>query len=586
MKQPVFRIKQLTGSKGMKQNPQIDRQTGFPSIDRPWLKYYSEEAIHSVLPETTMFQYIWERNKDNLSDIALIYFGRKISYKEFFDQVRKVADALFSYGIRAGDIVSIMSIHTPETIYTLYALNYIGAIANMVYLTLPEKEILDSLTKTDSKLLICLDMVVDRVSTINGLPCPVVVLNIDSSMPFPVKVGYRIKTKKTSHRFLTWEKFLYAATENAIQHNDADDPAIIVYTTGTTGEPKGVVLNSIAMNAVSDQLTKTDRNYKRQETFLHQMPVFVAFGLGMLHHGLSVGICLILGLANDVESASKLFSKYKPQRFVSGPPVLDGIMKYTKGSLKHFIEFTGGGEAISPDKEDEFNAFLKKHKSPTQYMPGYGMSEFASVATMNMKAAYKKGSVGIPLVHICVKVVDTETGNELKYGEIGELCFNAPNSLTCYYKNPDATNKAIEMDSNNNKWIHTEDLGYVDEDGFVFIVGRLKRVYVTRDMDGFIVKIYPQRIEDVINSNSMVQNSAVIVRKDNDRFNVPIAFVTVKDDESKSTSQVIEGLNALAIQELPEYDRPEKFIILRSMPITQSGKIDYQALEKMIDLQS
>ena len=551
--------------------------TGYPSIDKPWLKYYSEEAINTPLPECTMYEYIWENNKDYLSDIALRYYGTKISYGKLFENIKKAANAFYSMGVRDGDVVTIMSMHTPETVYAIYALSFIGATANMAYMTLTEKEILATLKNTESKLFLVLDAALDKVDTLKGkISIPVVVMSITESMPFCMNIAYRMKTKAAKHNFIAWKDFLsQRAIEAAISSNHAA-PVVIVYTSGTTGEPKGVVLSSDNLNAVPAQLLKTDRNYQRQETFLHTIPIFVAFGIGMLHHGISTGICMILGIVTGFESMGKLFSKVKPQRFVSGPPVLDCIMKYTKGSLNHFIDFTGGGEAIAPEKEEEFNRWLSDHHAKTRYFAGYGMSEFASVAALNMKGAYKQGSVGIPLVYANIKVVDPVSCEIKKYNETGEICICAPNTMREYLKDPEATAKAIEIDEAGRRWMHTGDLGYVDMDGFVFIVGRLKRVYLTRSTDGSIVKIYPQRIEDIIKSNPLVENCGVITQKDEERINYPI--VTIKEDHDKD---IIEQLKALACRELPEYDCPEQFFILDTMPMTASGKIDYRALEKM-----
>ena len=305
--------------------------TGYPSIDKPWLKYYSEEAINAPLPECTMYQYIWENNKDHLSDIALRYYGTKITYGELFENIKKAANAFYAMGVRAGDIVTIMSMHTPETIYAIYELNYIGAIANMAYMTLSGNEILKTIENTKSKCLIVLDAVLNKLNAIEDkVSIPVVVLRIVDSMPPYIKLGYHLKSTPKKHAFLSWQKFLSNGTTDSQLSIDHAAPSVIVYTSGTTGKPKGVVLSSDNLNAIPDQLVKTDRNYQRQETFLHTIPIFVAFGVGMLHHGISIGICMILGIVTDFVSMGKLFSKYKPQRFVSGPPVLDCIMQYTK----------------------------------------------------------------------------------------------------------------------------------------------------------------------------------------------------------------------------------------------------------------
>ena len=556
------------------------QMTGYPSIDKPWLKYYSEEAINAPLPEMTMYQYIWENNKDHLSDVALRYYGTRITYGKLFEQIKKAASAFYSMGVRAGDIVTIMSMHTPETIVCIYALNYIGAVANMVYMTLAEKEILHTLDNTESKMFFVLDAALQRVNKLKDeITVPIVVLDISDSMLPHMKLGYKLKAKPPKHSFMGWNSFLSHSAAPAPMAADHAAPAIIVYTSGTTGEPKGVVLACINLNSLVEQLKYTDRNYQREETALLSIPPFVGFGIGMMHLCLGTGQDTALGIAQNADAMGKLFNQIKPNRFVSGPPVLEAIMRHTHGDLSRTIDFTGGGEAISPEKEDAFNEFLKAHHSNTQYLSGYGMSEFASVVTMNMRYAYKQGSVGIPLVKANVRVVDTDSGKELKYGESGELCFAAPNTMIGYYKNSSATDATIETDHKGKRWLHTADVGYVDEDGFIYIIGRLKRVYLSQTESGGILKIYPTRIENVILQNPYVKSCGVIVRKDSERLNVPVAFITVKDNLSDDSSSILAELRTLIEQELPEYDRPDSINIIHEMPLTPSGKINYRTLE-------
>lgn len=559
---------------------------GYPSIDKPWLQYYSEEAINTPLPEMTLYQYIWQKNKGNLSDIALEYYGTKITYGRMFDEIENAAKAFYAMGVRQGDVVTIMSMHTPETIVSIYALNRIGALVNMIYMTLAEKEIVATLKNTDSKIFLVLDVILEQVTYIQDKTgVPVVVLSIAESMPLPARAVYSFKAKPKKHSFMRWLDFIQLRKKETVSQIFANHaaPAVIVYTSGTTGEPKGVVLSSDALNFVSAQLVRTDRDFHAGETVLHVLPIFFGFGIGMLHHGLCNSQHLVLGIAKGTEEIGKTFAKVRPHRFVAGPTVLDGIMKYTKKDLSRLKDFTGGGESISLDKEREFNQFLKDHQSPTQYFHGYGMTEFASVVALNIEKACKLGSVGIPLVYANVKVLDVDTHEELPYGKQGELCFCTPNIMLEYYKNPNATAKAIEVDDSGNRWMHTEDVGYVDTDGFIFVVGRLKRVYVTQDKDSAIVKIYPQRIEDVLASDPRVENCAVICQPDAVRIHIPIAFVSIKAGADEPEAELMNRLTVLAKENLPEYDIPAHIYILDALPTTSNGKVDYRALESLAD---
>lgn len=557
-------------------------RTGYPSIDKPWLKYYSQEAIDAPMPQCTMYQYIWETNKDYLSDIGFDYYGTKITYGQMFEQIRQAAAAFQSIGISSGNMVTIMSMQTPETIACIYALNYLGATANMVYMTLNSEEILKAINNTESKALVILDAALEKLKEIEGeIHVPVIVLKVSESMPLLLKLGIKLKNKAIKHSYITWAVFIQKANDTRLcpAARDSSSPAIIVYTSGTTGEPKGVMLSNDNINAIPAQVQWTDRKYQRKDTLLFILPIFVGFGIGMLHHCACMGMEIFLRIAMNGDTIGRLYNQIKPQRFVGGPPLLEGIMKHTKGNLCRCIEFTGGGEAISPDKEDSFNQFLRNHYSSMRYTPGYGMSEFGSTVTSNLFNVYKRGSVGIPMVATNVKAIDTETGAELPYGQTGELCFCAPNTMIGYYKNQEETAKAIEVDDQGRRWMHTADLGYIDEDGFVFIVGRLKRIYVTRSATGDYFKIYPQLIENIIQRNPEVEYCGTVVLPDEQRVNAPVVYVSLRDNNIDK-EMLLTRLHETVKKELPEYDQPRKIVILEKMPMTQSGKIDYQTLER------
>lgn len=552
--------------------------TGYPSIDKPWLKYYSEEAINSPLPECTFYQYLWNNNKDYPSDVAINYYGAKITYSQLFAKIEKAASAFYSMGVREGDVVTIMSMHTPETLISIYGLNYIGAIANMVYMTLTEVEIVEKVKNTNSKMLLVLDAALERANNIKDeIDCPIVILGISDSMPLHLKVAYNLKTRH-KHSFLTWDLFLKKVKEAPNVFKDYKAPAIIVYTSGTTGEPKGVVLSSENLNAEAEQLRRTDRNYKRCETVLMILPPFIIFGASMSHLGLSNGMQIIICLQLDNDIIGKMFNKYKPNRYVAGPMYLAGILKHVKGDLSQVIDFTGGGDAITPEQEAEINDFLKAHGSATKYMTGYGMSEVSAAVTVNMESANRKGSLGVPLVKTVAKIIDVESGDELRYGEIGEICFSTPGIMQCYYENQLATSEIIDTDKEGNRWLHTGDLGCIDEDGFLFFKGRIKRIYTILGTDGFAYKLFPQRIEEYFEEDNNIETCGVVVKEDPTILHTAHAFIKLKSDVQVDKETFKKQLEQNILEGLPEHLRPASIHILDDMPTTPSGKIDYKKL--------
>ena len=554
--------------------------TGYPSIDKPWLKYYSEEAINAPLPECTMYEFVWQNNKDYLSDVALRYYGTKISYGKLFQYIKRAAAAFFAMGVRAGDIVTIMSMHTPETIISIYALNYLGAVANLVYMTLSPKEVMETLHNTESKMLLILDVALDKVIEIGDeIGVPVVVQSAATSMSLGIKLGYKFKTKLPKHNFTTWKSFLSKGDHLILREpeHDHERAAVIVYTSGTTGAPKGVVLSNDAMNAFYFQ----DQNildFKRQWRFLMAIPPFIGFGVTMILLILNLGLCSTLWLDTNAQSIADEYFKLKPELFIGGPVFIDSFLKHSPVDLKHIKLFAGGGGALLEAKEKAINTLLKQSNADVLYASAYGMTE-TSTLCYPVYNHHKEKSVGVPLPRTNIKVVDVERRQELTYGETGELLFSSPNLMTAYYRMPKETREVITIDENETRWLHTGDLGMIDTDGFVYITGRIKRIYPIKGKDNTIYRLFPQRLEEFFIEQNNVERCGVIVKEDAEMLNKIVVFVSLSD-YSQDKKSTLQRLISSCRQNLPEHLQPAEVHILDFMPMTQSGKIDYRLLEE------
>lgn len=561
--------------------------TGYPSIDKPWLKYYSEEAINAPLPEKTMWQYVYENNKDYPNDIVFRYFGTKITYGDFFVNVKRVACSFVAMGVAKDDMVTIMSMHTPETIYCIYALNYIGAVANLVYITLSEKEILDTIENTNSKMFLALDPATERIAHIRkDIHIPVVLLSVADSMPFVTATLYRMKNKVRLDDVMSFRDFLKQGEESELpaESTEHETTAVIVYTSGTTGEPKGVMLSDDGMNAHAFQDMNGLFSFKRQLTMLFILPPFLGFGISHLHTYIAGGIDLTLQIQLVPEMVAKTFYKNVPDAFITGPSLLDAITmeKYDKKDLSNLKFLVGGGADIKREKEVYINNYLKSHNSTAKYSCGYGMTETAATLSANCNEISKLSSVGIPFFMTNVKAVDTNIGKELGYEKEGELSFSTPNMMLGYFQNENATEEMLYQDDVGTTWIRTGDLGYIDKDGFVYVTGRIKRICPTKVKDGSFYKLIPQRIEELFLKDSDIKHCGVITCPDEKRINVAVAFVTIRDKglSQEKRDAIRTRLFELSAVELPEHEQPVDIIIIDSMPLTPSGKIDYRALEK------
>ncbi len=559
--------------------------TGYPSVDKPWLKYYSQEAINEPLPECTMYEYLWENNKDHLEDVALTYFNKQITYGEMFAMIDKTARAFRSIGVKSGDVVTVLMLNQPEMVYMLYGLNKIGAVCCVVNVLSSEKELIHYLSEGRSKYFVALDVFFEKsyaAAKEYGVSKFVYVPLWQSLGALKNKL-YRLKVKEpvyTDDFVMSWNAFLAGSSdvgEVVPAKYEKDKCTVIGHTGGTTGTPKGVMLSDYAFNSIPTQ-EKWVFHYLPHEKHMDMVVPFAVYGLSNnLHVALSFGLNVILIPKVDPEKTDELLQKYKPNHIASIPSYWTAIPRSKRLKDVSWLKTAAaGGAGMTNELENDLNDFFKAHNGRTHFMNGYGMSEVCGGVCLQTDDCAELGSVGIPLCLTVVAAFDTDTMQEKKYGEIGELCIKAPSMMLGYADNEKETAQIMKQHE-DGVWIHTGDLGYVTESGAVYVKGRIKRVYITQH-NGVVSKIFPDRIEQTILAHQHVEECCAICITQKDGTYLPIAYLALKE-KSADHAKVQEEVSTLCKRDLPEYAQPVRYVFLEVLPKTAVGKIDYRALE-------
>ena len=525
-----------------------------------------------------------EKSQDDQDDfIALEYFGKKISFSELKKKIKLVAGRLVDRGVTKGDIVSIQSLTMPETVILFYAIAYIGAIANFIYISSDEKNTKENLIETKSKLLFVIDGVFEDVECLIGGTevKQVICLGIDGSADIFTKVFINIKKTKRSKNGLTWNKFISGNLGKVEVYRDADAPVAMVYTSGTTGKSKAVILTHKNVNSLAIQYRKTGMVFARGERFMNAVPMFVAYGLVFgVHVPLCLGLTDILVVNPDPNNLGKAFVKYRPNYLVQGYAGIENVISNStvnKMDLS-FIKVLGvGGDAIPDAFVIKVNDFLNNHNSPLQLVIGYGMTEVAATVVTSTPLVNKIGSVGIPLPETIVKIVEPETEKELAYNCIGEICFHSPTMMQGYYNQPDETENIVKLHEDNLLWIHSGDLGRMDEDGFVYIEGRIKRL-IGRWHEGVYHKVVPTIVENTIVEEKDVVEASVVKKALDGSHNSLVAFIVLKNGTDQRA--MTKRLKA-RMQMLEPWEQINEYLFVEELPRNLTGKVDYRKLEDM-----
>lgn len=561
----------------------------FLKKSKPWNKYYDKDKREVPIPQVSLYEFLYDKDKDKLENVALNYFGNKISYREFFYEIDLCARAMRSQGIRAGDVVSICMPNTPEAVYVFYAVSKIGAIANMIHPLSAEEEIKKSIVDTKSVMLFTVNFNYKKVLKIIGDTnlYKTILISPRDAMPKAMGLGYflmedrKVKLPKSNEVFIFWKDFRAKGKNydrDILVHTTANSPAVILHSGGTSGTPKSIVLSNANINVVMGQAKIALPDNDETDVMLGILPMFHCFGLvECVHYPLSIGACLVLVPKFDAGRFDKLLKKYRPTIIPGVPTLFEALIgnKHMEGvDLSNVKYVVSGGDSLNAERNFAVNEFLKKHNCKRNIVQGYGMTETSGGCIFSTTNSYTLGSVGIPLPSNDMKIVNPDTKKEVEVGEVGEILISGPSVMMGYLDDEVETNKVLEKDRKGKIWVHTGDLGYMDKNGCLFFVQRLKRLIISSGYN-----VYPSHIEEVLNKHPLILNSCVIGVPHPYKVQVPKAYIVLKNDVKDSFKLRLD-IREYCEKNLAKYMIPKDFVFRESLPKTMVGKVDYRTLEK------
>ena len=555
----------------------------------PWKKYYSKKDRQVEIPDISLYKIIKEQALMNPNNVAIDYFGKKITYKNFIKEIDKAARSFRCYGIRPGDVVTICMPNMPEGVISFYALNKIGAIANMIHPLSAEEEIKNYLNEADSVMLVAVDICYEKIERIlsETKVYKVILVSANDSMPKALSLGYtltkglKIRKPKSMEVYTYWKDFIKKSELYNYEYevkSKKDITSVILHSGGTTGIPKGIVLTNGNLNALALQVKIVFKDIVPGDKILAIMPIFHGFGLGVsVHSGFVLGAEVVLVPQFSAKTFDNLVKRNKPQVIVGVPTLFEALLN-NKGfngmDMSYVKHFVSGGDSLTEKQNASINEFLRNHGCNIKVEQGYGMTESVAATALAFGKANKPCTIGIPFPGNYFKIVAKGTQEEVKFGEVGEICVCGPTIMQGYYNNEKETNLVLQIHKDGNIWLHTGDIGSMDEDGVITYVQRLKRMIISSGYN-----VYPQQIEQVIETHPEVLKCTVVAMPHKYKVQVAKAYIVLKEGISPSGSLKKE-IKELCEKNLSKFSIPYDYEYRKSLPKTLIGKVDYKQLER------
>ena len=602
-----------------------NKLTGIPSKDRIWLKRSKRASVKLPDSHLSVYDYIYECNKNNLDDVALEYdplidySSTKITYRELFKMIETTTMAYMELGVKKGDIVTVCLPSFVENIVNFYALNRLGAIANQIHPLASKDEVKFYLEEAESKIFVSYDgnfdnfkdvveelniekvIMVDATNLVSTKNKAIILYdkykklrkekNI-SLMSF-IKEVSKTKTYPSS-RYISFKDFMNLGKHNKeIIVNTFNDACSLTHTSGTTGKSKGVLSSNYGFNEMVRQIAEETPVLERGDKELLVLPPYPLYVLcNNVHMCLARGINIVVVPKVDYQNIHKYFMKHKITA-VQGIPSTVMSMLNDKGFKENNVDLSAikfivaGGGALASETLKKANNFLHKHNCKYNVTVGYGMSEMGSCAVCTFDENDEFGTVGRPLNDSNIKIVNPETKEEVGYNTAGEIWLSGPCRMIGYYKNEEATDKLFvkeyDKDGNEIVWVRTGDIGMITPTGNLKYIGRDKRITMIVDIKtNTVSKVSNDYVEDILIGNygtAVIPNCVVVSVPNEETLNALKAYVVVKDSPA-DYSEIVTEMNKKCEEILRDNSRPIEYVFVDKIPETKAGKKDFVLVQE------
>ena len=570
-------------------------KTGYATIDRPWEQFYSGIKKNNIFLDTTPYQGLVIGNKDYPDEKAIEYFGANITFGELLKNIDIVAKSLEEYGVKKGDFVTICSTTTPEVIYIFYALSKIGAVANVISPFYSPEELMSRINECESKVVIMVDNFLPKFK--NKLNKEknkniIVLPMMNSSLLRLISKRYKIDGTTNETR---WKTFLYdgrGREEAIIDLYEPEKPQAMVYSSGTTGASKGILLSVDSFQKLINAYGNSGFDTSRGQKVYQNIPPWHSTGLSLgINFPLSFGVKVCTDPRFDHDVFIKNILKFKPEYILTNTSMYQGFtfdksLRRMKGKSLEFLKYpVEGGEPLTEKDVANIEGVFRTHGSTARLLNGYGQCECGATVTTDITShKFSNSASGIPLPDITTIGVFDDEFRELKYGQRGNIAVKTDIGMIEYFKNQDATKKFFYTDINGDKWSLTGDIGYINEDGSLVVLGRKSDYSIINGN-----KFYNFDIERAILQSNTVKLCEIQTHPDDD--NRLVAHIVWENEinsllkkNPEKQEEYLSELQKVVLKAMESSDAvPYSFCVRDGFPSAQSGKRDIKFVKNDID---